>query len=76
MNTMNYKGYIGTINFSEKDMVFFGKVEGVNGLINFEGDSVSSLVTSFHDAVDAYLEYCKEEGIEPVMSSVKMYIIT
>ena len=68
MNTMNYKGYIGTINFSEKDMVFFGKVEGINGLVNFEGDSVASLVTSFHDAVDAYLEYCKDEGIEPKKS--------
>lgn len=68
MNTMNYKGYIGTINFSEKDMVFYGKVEGINGLVNFEGDSVASLVTSFHDAVDAYLEYCKDEGIEPKKS--------
>ncbi len=68
MNTMNYKGYIGTINFSEKDMVFYGKVEGINGLVNFEGNSVESLVNSFHEAVDAYLEYCKEEGIEPQKS--------
>ena len=49
-------------------MVFYGKVEGINGLVNFEGDSVASLVTSFHDAVDAYLEYCKDEGIEPKKS--------
>lgn len=68
MNTMNYKGYIGTISFSEKDMVFYGKVEGINGLVNFEGDSVGSLVKAFHEAVESYLEFCREEGIEPQKS--------
>lgn len=37
MNTLTYKGYIGSVNFSEKDNVFFGKIEGINGLVNFEG---------------------------------------
>ncbi|MBE6240668.1 MAG: type II toxin-antitoxin system HicB family antitoxin [Bacteroidales bacterium] len=68
MNAMNYKGYIGTIDFSEKDMVFYGKVEGVNGLVNFEGDSVVALVEAFHEAVDDYLAYCAEEGIDPQKS--------
>lgn len=36
MNTMSYKGYIGSVEYSEKDQVFFGKVEGINGLVNFE----------------------------------------
>ena len=36
MNTMTYKGYIGSVAFSEKDNVFFGKIEGINGLVNFE----------------------------------------
>ena len=39
MNTMTYKGYIGSVNYSDKDQVFFGKIEGINGLVNFEGDS-------------------------------------
>ncbi len=65
MNTLTYKGYIGTVNFSEKDGVFFGKVEGIDGLVNFEGESVSELVTAFHDAVDDYISFCEAEGIEP-----------
>ena len=40
MNTMTYKGYLGSVAFSEKDQVFFGKIEGINGLVNFEGESV------------------------------------
>lgn len=65
MNTMTYKGYIGSVNYSDKDQVFFGKIEGINGLVNFEGESVKELATAFHEAVDDYLAYCEDEGIEP-----------
>ena len=65
MNTLKYKGYIGSVAFSEKDNVFFGKIEGIDGLVNFEGESVKELTDAFHEAVEDYLEYCKEEGIDP-----------
>lgn len=65
MNTLQYKGYIGSVAFSEKDNVFFGKIEGIDGLVNFEGESVKELTDAFHEAVEDYLKYCKEEGIEP-----------
>ena len=65
MNTMTYKGYIGSVNYSDKDQVFFGKIEGINGLVNFEGESVKELTEAFHEAVDDYLAYCQDEGIEP-----------
>lgn len=65
MNTLSYKGYIGSVNFSEKDNVFFGKIEGINGLVNFEGESVKELTAAFHEAVDDYLAYCEDEGIQP-----------
>jgi predicted HicB family RNase H-like nuclease len=62
---MTYKGYLGSVAYSEKDNVFFGKIEGINGLVNFEGESVKELTDAFHEAVDDYLAYCKDEGIEP-----------
>ena len=62
---MTYKGYLGSVAFSEKDNVFYGKIEGINGLVNFEGESVKELTEAFHEAVDDYLAYCEEEGIEP-----------
>ena len=65
MNTMTYKGYLGSVAFSEKDNVFLGKIEGINGLVNFEGQSVQELTEAFHEAVDDYLAYCADEGIEP-----------
>ena len=65
MNTMSYKGYIGSVNYSDKDQVFYGKIEGINGLVHFEGESVKELTAAFHEAVDDYLAYCEDEGIKP-----------
>lgn len=42
-NILTYKNYIGTVNFSEEDGVFFGKVMGISDSISFEGDTVESL---------------------------------
>lgn len=39
-----------------------GKIEGINGLVNFEGESVKELTEAFHEAVDDYLAYCIEDG--------------
>ena len=64
-NTLEYKGYCGTVEFSAEDKVFFGKVAGLNSLISFEGESVQSLREDFEGAVDDYLEMCAERGIEP-----------
>ena len=38
---------------------------GITDSISFEGDTVESLVEDFHDAVDEYLEFCRENGKEP-----------
>lgn len=57
MSALTYKGYVGSVSFSEKDKVFFGKIEGINGLVNFEGESVKELTEAFHEAVDDYLAY-------------------
>ncbi|MDE6296848.1 MAG: type II toxin-antitoxin system HicB family antitoxin [Muribaculaceae bacterium] len=65
MNTLKYKDFIGSVEFSEEDGVFFGKIEGINALVNFEGESVKELVEAFHEAVDDYLILCEEEGIMP-----------
>ena len=61
MNTLKYNGFLGSVNFSEKDGVFFGRIEGIDGLVNFEGESVKELTEAFHEAVDDYLAYCEAD---------------
>lgn len=64
-NYLKYKGYIGTIDYSSEDEVFYGKIHGINDLVTFEGESVKELKTAFNDAVEDYLETCNELGKEP-----------
>ena len=63
-NTLEYKGYIGVVEFSTEDECFFGKVTGLNDLITFEGQSVAEIKTSFFEAVDDYLGMCATTGKE------------
>lgn len=68
-NVMEYKGFIGSLQFSAADDIFFGKVEEIEDLITFEGDSVKALHRSFEAAVEDYLALCKKTGKEPFRSA-------
>lgn len=65
-DTLTYKGFIGSVHFSADDKVFHGKMVGIKDLVTFEGDTVGELVKAFHDAVDDYLDLCKDAGKEPL----------
>ena len=64
-NTMEYKGYVGSVEFSEEDALFYGKVLGIRALISYEGTNAAELVADFHGAVDDYLELCAQSSTEP-----------
>ncbi len=62
---MHYKDYVGSVEFSEEDDCFFGKLIGIKDLISYEGDSVATLKADFHSSVDEYLEFCKQNNKLP-----------
>ena len=64
-NFVEYKSYIGSIEFDQESNVFYGKVMGIRALISFEGESAKELVEDFHNAVDEYLDMCKSENKMP-----------
>ena len=49
-------------------------LEAINDLIMFEGTSVKELKKAFHEAVDDYLETCKEMGRAPHKGSFNVRI--
>jgi predicted HicB family RNase H-like nuclease len=69
-NVLTYKGFIGSVNFSADDNVFFGKIEGTNDLITFEGETVQELKDAFCYMVDEHIKDCKAANI-PVEKSYK-----
>ena len=64
-NTIQYKGYVGSVEFSEDDSIFYGKVLGIRSLISYEGENVKEFVDDFYQAVDDYLAFCHSENIQP-----------
>ena len=64
-NMMEYKGYHAKIEYSGTDKIFCGQIDGISDLVLFEGESVTELRDSFINAVDFYIEKCKETGKEP-----------
>ena len=66
MGQLKYKGYTGSVEYSNEDSCLYGKVQGLKGtLISYEGETVDEIKKDFKEAVDYYLESCKERGIEP-----------
>lgn len=65
-NTMKYKGYWATIQYSDEDECFWGEVVGLkNTSITFEGSTVKELKQDFKDAINHYLSICKANNEEP-----------
>ncbi len=65
MNAMTYKGYAARVEFDAEDRIFVGHVIGIKDVVVFHGETVTELETSFHQAVDDYLDACTSLGQQP-----------
>lgn len=63
---MEYKGYTGSVEYSEDDDILFGKVLGIRALILYEGNNIKELEEDFHAFIDDYLEECENKGEKPL----------
>lgn len=66
MSTMlEYKGYLGSVEYSDADEVLHGRLEFIRDLVTYEGTDAKGLKAAFREAVDDYLEVCAAEGRKP-----------
>lgn len=66
MGYMKYKGYMGSVEYSEEDECLFGKVQGMSkDCITYEGNDIESLRKDFEGAIDYYIASCEARGVEP-----------
>jgi len=76
MKTLEHKGFIGSVNFSEEDKIFFGKIEGINALVTFEGKTIEEFKIAFEDTVSTYLEAnYNKYGVFEQISDNTYYIV-
>jgi len=52
---MEYKGYLGKVEFDDEADVFHGELINTRDVITFQGQSVAELKQAFRDSVDDYL---------------------
>ena len=65
LNMMEYKGYIGIVEYDSDAKLFHGDVVTTRDVITFQGTTVTEIEKAFNDSIDDYINWCKEEGVEP-----------
>ena len=62
---IEYKGYIGAVDFDPEINLFHGTVINTNDVITFYGASVTELREEMQRSIEGYIEFCKEQGKVP-----------
>lgn len=63
MGYLRYQGYMGSVEFNEKEGCLQGHVQGMRDeLLNYKGKSVAELEKKFKNAIDKYLLKCQKKG--------------
>ncbi len=62
---LQYKGYAGSVEYSAEDDCLYGKVLFIRSLLTYQGNNVAELKQTFIEAVEDYLDDCRERGVKP-----------
>lgn len=62
---LEYKGYVGSAEYSAEDRLFYGEIKFINDLVAYEATNVNDLEKEFKESVDHYLETCERLGRKP-----------
>ena len=65
MNTLAYRGYSASVDYSDEDGCFVGHVAEIRDVVGFHDKSVEELRAAFEEAVDDYLDTCTKLGRTP-----------
>jgi len=62
---MEYKEYLGRVEYDDEAGVFHGEVIKLRDVVTFQGETVQELRRAFQESVDDYLAFCIERNEEP-----------
>lgn len=62
---MEYKGYLGIVEYDSDAKIFHGDIINTRDVITFQGSTVHEIESAFKESIDDYISWCKEEGVEP-----------
>lgn len=62
---IEYKDYLGHIEFDDEADIFYGEVINTRDVITFQGKSVKELRQALKESVETYLKFCEKRGRVP-----------
>ena len=57
MKILEHMGYTARMEHSAEDGLYSGRLENINGLVNFEGETPEAAEAAFRESVEDYIEY-------------------
>jgi predicted HicB family RNase H-like nuclease len=64
-SVLEYRGYLGSVEYSDEDEVLHGRLEFIRDLVIYEAPDAQGLKQAFHEAVDDYVALCEQQGRKP-----------
>ena len=75
MGYLRYEGYMGSVEYDEKEECLYGHVQGMRDMmLNYKGKSVAELENKFKSSIDKYLAKCQKKVLTP--SDLTMVLLT
>ena len=68
-DTLFYKGFYGSIHYSDEDKCLFGNIIGITDSVSYEGTTIQEITEDFHLSVDDYIAVCNTMGKTPLKSA-------
>lgn len=68
MKLMKYKDYIGSVEYSEVDKMYFGEIQGIDSIVGYGGETIGELEEMFRESVDEFIEGYEKNNLEPPVS--------
>ena len=62
---MEYKGYLGAVEYDAQAKIFHGEIINTKDVITFQGKTVNEIERAFKESIDDYIAWCEEEGSKP-----------
>ena len=52
---ITYRGYTGTVEYSEEENIYFGNILKIKPLVTYKGYDIDSMINDFYRAVSDYI---------------------
>ena len=67
---LEYNGYYGEVEVDLEYGILFGKSVGMRDGFTFHAKTVDDVMPAFREAVEDYLAFCADDGVEPELPSL------